>query len=1394
MKFKFLPLMALAWTCFTTSIQAQQVTVSPIPQEITWGSTKAFDQGFSYKLTGEQDADADAVRVLKDKLTNGSGSTVNIVIGEKGDASVASYADKIPTQKEGYYLKVEPGKVIIAGTDTVGTFYGVQTFLQIASQPEVMQVEVTDYPDVVDRGVVEGFYGNPWSKEDRIRQFEFYGANKMNVYIYGPKDDPYHRDQWRTLYPDDKGQEIADLAKAAQQNKVQFFWALHPGQDIKWTDEDRQNVINKLESVYKLGVRAFALFFDDISGDGGNSTEQANLLNYVTENFIKKHPELPPLIFCPTQYNQAWSSGDYLDILGNNANKEVRIMWTGASVVDMINKSDMDWINNRIKRNAYIWLNYPVNDYCIDRMLMGPTYGNDKDIASQLSGFTSNPMEYAEASKVSLYSIADYSWNMTDYDENASWERAIKYLMPDHAQAFHVFCENNIDLGSTYHGLRRKDESKRFAEAIETFKTAIADGMNTQAFDNIKPMFDEFVTSCDELLAPELAEDPLIVEITPWLQVMKIIGERGQKMCSLYADIADNKPEEFIKTYKEMVELQTQQKAIRSRDFEGSIKNPNPTVAGEVVSPFLEQYTSLLIAEYKKHFTEGWENFPAVLLNDGKYYIKYDGKYLTNVNGSSNPTFTATEDDINPARQEWIISMDYSTNRYKIVSAQDNRYINELGSFTANATTNPYESTWHSYSISRLNGKYAIQNAGSAGDKYWTTNGTRINQGTSSNYSTENFIFELVPLDGEAESYPVIVNGGSYYIMDAANNTYLTNNTGNNTPKFEAKKDSDPQNTQAWTFTVVPETGRYKIVSTADNRNLNEMGQFGTAYDAAWNTFVLKEMGGQFLIQCAGSAGTNYWTISDNALSKGSKGENESYIFKIVTAPEAPMDEEANAVFYKQGLVTESDQIANGDYVVLQNVNTGNLNRQGYIYYNDDTKFLTYLAGYYQTELTDLKTAFPDKYVFQIEKDGQGLSFKNVAGQKYIPNNVASGAYVPTEDASHSKFTITASSKVNMAWDIKSTANNTYINGEPGYPVVWSDAHPIKIYKVEKDVQPADVESNGWFRIQTTDGQSALRMVLGDENAADMLYMKSLNGAAGDEALWSVEESPEVAGRYTLVNKTAEKGSVNWENDMTHEAIIEQFGYNADSKDFGIYMKTQATEVLPSWVMYRINGGSSTTRFINQQGAYVKEASDASQNGKLWKMIPATCLTMSSNGYAIGAFSAPVATTIPAGLTAYAATAVTDLTVSLTHLEGSVLPANTPVILVATAAGNYEMAPTSATSGAVSAATNLLKSTTSGKILAPAGCMVLGTSDEEVCMTAATAAMPMPAYNVYLANSGSAAKKTLVFDELPQLTGIESVENAEAAQDGKIYDLSGREVSRPVKGVYIRNGQKFIVK
>ena len=871
--------------CVAATTTAQTVNVSPLPQRLVWGE-KAFDQPQSICIKGADEADTDAVALLRTYYAE-SNKGVKVVVGERGDKAVKKYADRIPEKVEGYYIQVAKNQIVVAGNDEAGTYYGVQTLMQMLAQPEVMQAEVKDWPDVLERGVVEGFYGNPWSHTDRLRQFDFYGKNKLNVYIYGPKDDPYHRNQWREPYPADEAARISELAKAAAQNKVDFVWAMHPGGDIQWTEADLNSSVQKLEWMYGLGVRAFAIFFDDIFGaEQSKGAKQAEYMNALNREFVQKHTDVAPLILCPTQYNKSWSGGSYLSDLGTTMDKDIRIMWTGATVVDMINKSDMDWINAQIQRNAYIWLNYPVNDFCIDHMLMGPTYGNDLNIAHQLSGFVSNPMEYAEASKVSLYSIADYTWNMDAYVSQTSWERALQELMPDHVDAFRVFCQHNVDLGPTGHGLRRKGESAAFKQAADAFLASMAHGYNAEAVEAMKGEFEVMIQAANELLA-STEEPEMIAEIAPWLEVMKIVGQRGEKVMNLYTLLEKGDEQGFVTAYEQLAKLEQAQKSVISRGFEGSIKKPNPTVANEVVVPFIKTCTKGLIRDYKSKHTYRTDVFPAELLEEGRYYIKVNGRWLTDANANPDrtgdyPVFQASEDVINPQRQEWNLSIDPVTERYKITNAQDGRYINEMGNFWRDKNKNPYDPAWHSFSIYRLNGKYAIVTAGNAGGRIWTANEERIMQTPEKSIRYEHFIFEFIPVGAEQAKPVVVEPGAAVYIIDG-DGRYLTNTTINGvggTPEFMAKRDDD---SQLWQFNLIDETGRFNLISAADGRYVNEVCNFGTnPYNPLWNTYVLTEKGGSYAIRNAGNGGSNYWIVNGKHISTANIPTAESYQFQIV--------------------------------------------------------------------------------------------------------------------------------------------------------------------------------------------------------------------------------------------------------------------------------------------------------------------------------------------------------------------------------------------------------------------------------------------------------------------------------------------------------------------------------
>ena len=51
-------------------------------------------------------------------------------------------------------------------------------------------------------GVLEGFYGTPFSEAERVDLIRWLGAHGGRDYAYAPKGDPLLRDRWREPFPD----------------------------------------------------------------------------------------------------------------------------------------------------------------------------------------------------------------------------------------------------------------------------------------------------------------------------------------------------------------------------------------------------------------------------------------------------------------------------------------------------------------------------------------------------------------------------------------------------------------------------------------------------------------------------------------------------------------------------------------------------------------------------------------------------------------------------------------------------------------------------------------------------------------------------------------------------------------------------------------------------------------------------------------------------------------------------------------------------------------------------------------------------------------------------------------------------------------------------------------
>ena len=440
-----------------------------------------------------------------------------------------------------YALQITSKGITITGYDERGAFYGIQTLRQIMESPVASKgtlpcLAISDYPDLPYRGVVEGFYGTPWSHEVRMSLIDIYGKYKMNAYLYGPKDDPYHScPNWRLPYPEKEAQNIKELIAACNRNRVDFVWAIHPGQDIKWNEEDYQNLLNKCTWMYNLGVRSFAVFFDDISGEGTNPVKQTELLNRLTKDFVEAKGDISSLTVCPTDYSKLWANPTpqgSLAIYGETLNPAIEVFWTGDVVCSDLTKETMDWVNSRIKRPAYYWWNFPVTDYARHILMQGPVYGLSTQLSNKdLCGIVSNPMEHGEASKLALYGVADYSWNIAAYNPIDNWERALVEMMPQAHEAYRTFAIHSCD---TETGYRRDESWETQTFRLNNWSDELADKL-WKEYDRVENIPNEIEKGC--------TNTALLKELRPWLSEFGKLGTRGKnaiEIARIYRSGADN--------------------------------------------------------------------------------------------------------------------------------------------------------------------------------------------------------------------------------------------------------------------------------------------------------------------------------------------------------------------------------------------------------------------------------------------------------------------------------------------------------------------------------------------------------------------------------------------------------------------------------------------------------------------------------------------------------------------------------------------------------------------------------------------------------------------------------------------------------------------------------------
>lgn len=629
MRFRITLLLFLALPVMASS--QSKYTIYPVPhsQEVTAG-TASFTKTVTI-VAGEGIDDA-TIQRAKDVLAEGGLTALvaakpvkqgsNIILAVNGASDIAAKI-VMRSKLDGSVFQVPKydrhilslnadrngdAQLLVLGENTDAVFCGLASLEQMldGGARDMQCVNIYDYADIRDRGVIEGYYGVPYSADVTKDLFRFMARYKMNTYVYGAKSDPYHSRFWSEPYPESITPEeqkigmlssgmLHDITEVAHASKVNFVWAIHPGNAFTdSTDKDvNSRIMAKYEKMYDLGVRQFAVFVDDVGvpydkEDLDYCAKRLSDLQDLVDarwNVAGAAPAdtVKPLQYVPQLYAYSWTTREnahkFFASLSNTPSK-ISIFITGRAVWTVPNNYDISLVNGFLGREVSWWWNYPCNDNDMTKLFTMDIYSNFKDEKhidnlarlEPLEGTKTliiNPMQQGEVSKITLFSVADYSWNVEGFNNDRSWEAALPAV---------VGKEKAADLRTLAPYLRYFD-ADALKYSVANYKRSVEEGKpRPQGLIGRMNKLREACASLQALSASENESDRLLYgDMRPWLN--KLDAMAAEILALLNGDASapvdyENDPRFQFEVLNGMGE-----------DIELSILTAEPS--GEILYPFI---------------------------------------------------------------------------------------------------------------------------------------------------------------------------------------------------------------------------------------------------------------------------------------------------------------------------------------------------------------------------------------------------------------------------------------------------------------------------------------------------------------------------------------------------------------------------------------------------------------------------------------------------------------------------------------------------------------------------------------------------------------------------------------------------------------------------------------
>jgi hyaluronoglucosaminidase len=274
-------------------------------------------------------------------------------------------------------------------------------------------------------GVIEGFFGQSWSWDERTAYASFLRTYGYSFYIYAPKDELFLRKRWSEPFPVERLTALSALLSTLRDAGIQRGVGLSPYEAYRDYDSGaRASLREKVKALNTLSLDILCVLFDDMRGDVPALAEtQIRILGDIREI-----SNAPRIIFCPTYYSYdpiiercfGPMPPHYLEDLGRGLDQSIDLFWTGEKVMSSAYPAEhLKEVAERMRRKPFLWDNYPVNDSkrASPFLFLKAFENRGAHLADLVSGHAINPMKQPWLSQIPLASLR------RNYEQTGRYDR-----------------------------------------------------------------------------------------------------------------------------------------------------------------------------------------------------------------------------------------------------------------------------------------------------------------------------------------------------------------------------------------------------------------------------------------------------------------------------------------------------------------------------------------------------------------------------------------------------------------------------------------------------------------------------------------------------------------------------------------------------------------------------------------------------------------------------------------------------------------------------------------------------------------------------------------------------------------------------------------------------------